>query len=94
MRTNELRGIAQKEEELNRGKTKAPPAPEETEPDKMLHLRLNKEMRDDLDIIVGWMEHDQAVSRLRVKLGHTSAIRYAIGHALANPPAHVGAKGR
>lgn len=90
----ELRGIAQKEEDLNRGKTKAPPAPEETEPDTTLHLRLDKELRGELDIIVGWMEQDPDLRRLRVKLGREKAIRYVIGYAIANPPAHVGTTGR
>jgi len=62
---------------------------EKPEQDTPMHIRLNPEELAELDTIVGWMKRDPKLRRLKSNLGRAKAIRYAIGHIIDNPPAHV-----
>jgi hypothetical protein len=57
--------------------------------DTTLHLRLSPEEVAELDTIVGWMERDPKIRRLRARLGREKAVRYAIGYLVENPPEHA-----
>lgn len=49
-----------------------------------------KTIRQGLRKIMGWMLSDPEMTES--KIGHQSAVKYAIAHTLKNPPKHVGAK--
>ena len=49
--------------------------------------------RAEIEKIIGWMKLDPKIRRLKANLGREKAIRYAIGHIIDNPPAHVEASG-
>ena len=75
-------------------KTKRRPDPSPPEPVKegAIHIRTDPEFRAELDKIVGWMQSDPNLRRLKIKPGREKALRYAVGRLIASPPEHVGAE--
>lgn len=58
---------------------------------KNCSLQLDEVHVRGLRTIMGWMLADPA--RDSVKVGHQTAVKYAIEHTLAHPPAHVRGRG-
>ncbi len=71
------------------------PDPEDIPPgkDAYVHLRLSAEVAAELDKIGSWMRLDPKLRRVKTTIGRTTAIHYAIGHIIDNPPKHVRAAG-
>lgn len=66
------------------------PTPEpEDDKNQTVHLRLDADLRADLETIAGWMRQDPELRRLRVNIGRQKALRYAVGICLAHPPEHA-----
>ena len=73
-------------------KAKRPEPPPGPVKEGAIHLRTDPEFRAELDKIVGWMQTDPNLRRLKIKPGREKALRYAVGRLIASPPEHVGAE--
>jgi hypothetical protein len=77
---------------LNQKKREDEESGDDRADDKTVYLRVDDELRVELEKIISWMKTDPKVRRLKInKIGRAKALRYAVGHLIEHPPEHVGA---